>query len=147
MPPLKSGENPSNLFHLLVAPGVLWLLPHHSNLCLCLCASLCFLPFLQGYPLLDLGPTWNPGWFHLKILNWASLVAQWSRIHLPMQQTQVPFLVWEDPTCRAATDPVHHDYWACALKPGSHKYWSPHALELVLCNKRSHHNEKPVHHS
>ena len=25
--------------------------------------------------------------------------------------------------------------------------WSPHALEPVLCNKRSHHNEKPAHHN
>ena len=30
---------------------------------------------------------------------------------------------------------------------GSNSYWSPYALESVLCNKRSHHNEKPVHHS
>ena len=27
----------------------------------------------------------------------ASLVAQWQRIHLPMQETQVPSLGWEDP--------------------------------------------------
>ena len=29
-----------------------------------------------------------------------SLVAQWLRIHLPMQGTRVRVLVWEDPTCR-----------------------------------------------
>ena len=28
-----------------------------------------------------------------------SLVAQWLRIHLPMQGTQVRALAWEDPTC------------------------------------------------
>ena len=40
----------------------------------------------------------------------ASLVAQWLRIHLPMQGTQVQALVWEDPTCREATKPVRHNY-------------------------------------
>ena len=35
----------------------------------------------------------------LKMLRGTSLVAQWLRIHLPMQGTQVPFLVREDPTC------------------------------------------------
>ena len=39
-----------------------------------------------------------------------SLVAQWLRIHLPMQGTQVQSLVWEDPTCRGATKPVRHNY-------------------------------------
>ena len=63
-----------------------------------------------------------------------SLVAQWIRIHLPMQGTRVPYLVREDPTCRRATKPVHHNYWAQTpqlLKPTS--------LEPVL------HNEKPLH--
>ena len=32
-----------------------------------------------------------------------SLVAQWLRIHLPMQGTQVQCLVQEDPTCLCAT--------------------------------------------
>ena len=40
----------------------------------------------------------------------ASLVAQWLRIHLPMQETWVRALVQEDPTCRGATKPVHHNY-------------------------------------
>ena len=44
----------------------------------------------------------------------ASLVAQWLRICLSMQGTQVRALVWEDPTCRGATRPVSHNYWACA---------------------------------
>ena len=39
-----------------------------------------------------------------------SLVAQWLRIRLPMQGTQVRVLVWEDPTCRRATKPMHHNY-------------------------------------
>ena len=38
-----------------------------------------------------------------------SLVAQWLRIRLPMQGTQVQALVWEDPTCHAATKPMRHN--------------------------------------
>ena len=72
----------------------------------------------------------------------ASLVAQWLRIRLPMQGTQVWALVPEDPTCRGATKPVRHNYWACALEPASHNYWAcmlqllkPVRLEPVLLNK------------
>ena len=39
-----------------------------------------------------------------------SLVAQWLRICLPMQGTRVQSLVGEDPTCRRATKPMHHNY-------------------------------------
>ena len=93
-----------------------------------------------------------------------SLVAQWLRIRLPMQDTRVQALVWEDPTCHGAMKPVHHNYWACALEPVSHNYWAcalepmrhnywahvpqllkPVCLEPVLRNKRSHRNEKPTH--
>ncbi|XP_059759130.1 ras-related protein Rap-2a isoform X2 [Balaenoptera ricei] len=44
------------------------------------------------------------------ILSRTSLVAQRLRIRLPMQGTRVRALVWEDPTCRGATKPVHHNY-------------------------------------
>ena len=103
-------------------------------------------------------------WINNKV--WASLVAQWLRILLPMQGTRVRALVQEDPTCRGATKPMRHDYWACALEPTSHNCWAcalepmshdywarvwqllkPVRLEPVLCNKRSHHNEKPLHHN
>ena len=49
-----------------------------------------------------------------------------------MQGTQVQALVWEDPTCRGATKPMRHDYWACALEPASHNYWAhePQLLSL-----------------
>ena len=66
----------------------------------------------------------------IKTLAGASLVAQWLRIHLPMQATWVQALVWEDPTCCRATKSVHHNYWACALEPVSHNYWAC-ALEPV----------------
>ena len=39
-----------------------------------------------------------------------SLVAQWLRIHLPMQGTWVRSLVQEDATCHGAAKPVHHNY-------------------------------------
>ena len=108
----------------------------------------------------------------LKIhLRQASLVAQWLRIHLPMQGTRVRSLTREDPTCHGATKPMRHNYWAWALEHASHNYWvhvpqllkparlepvrhnywarvpqllKPARLEPVLRNKRSHNNEKPV---
>ena len=46
----------------------------------------------------------------IKTIWWASLVAQWLRICLPMQWTQVRALVWEDPTCHGETRPVSHNY-------------------------------------
>ena len=83
---------------------------------------------------------------------WASLVAQWLRIRLPMQGTRVRALVREDPTCRGATKPLRHNYWACALEPANHNCWAhvpqllkPACLDPALRNKRSHRNEKPVH--
>ena len=96
-------------------------------------------------------PRWSSPF---KMLWRASLVAQCLRICLPVQGTRVQALVWEDPTCHRATKPLHHSYWACALEPTNHNYWAQvpqllkHArLEPVLRNKRSHHNEKPVHHN
>ena len=61
-----------------------------------------------------------------------------------MQETQVWSMTQEDPMCQGATKPVGHNRLTCALEPGSRKYWSPHALEPVLSNKRSYHNEKPA---
>ena len=79
-------------------------------------------------------------------------MAQWLRIHLPMQGTWVRALVQEDPTCRGATKPVCHNCRACALEPASHNYLAhvpqllkPARLGPVLHNKRSHRNEKPTH--
>ena len=74
----------------------------------------------------------------------ASLVSQ-SWICLPMQETWVRSLIWEDPTYHSATKPVHRNYWACALEPRHCSYWSPRALGPMLGNKRSHRNEKPAH--
>ena len=88
----------------------------------------------------------------LKEYMGTSLVAQWLRIHLPMQGTQVRSLVLEDPTWRGATKTVRHNYWACILELTSRNCWAcmPQLLKTVhleptLHNKRSHCNEKPVH--
>ena len=40
----------------------------------------------------------------------ASQVAQWLRIHVPIQGTRVQSLVREDPTCYKATKPMCHNY-------------------------------------
>ena len=59
--------------------------------------------------------------------------------YLPMQETQVVSLIWEDPTCHGETEPMHHNHRACALEPRStttgpslSNYWSLCALEPVL---------------
>ena len=71
-----------------------------------------------------------------------------------MQGTRVWSLVREDPTCHGAARAVRHNYWACARESSSSNYWAqvlqllkPARLEPVLHNKRSHHNEKPMHHN
>ena len=68
-----------------------------------------------------------------------SLVAQWLRICLPMQRTRVRALVWEDPTCRGATKPMRHSYWACVLEPASHNYWArePQLLSLPSATREA----------
>ena len=43
-------------------------------------------------------------------MDWASLVAQWLRIRLPMQGTRVQALVREDPPCHGATKPMRRNY-------------------------------------
>ena len=63
----------------------------------------------------------------VKSLLRTSVVAQWLRIHLPMQGTRIRALLWEDPTCCGATKPVRHNYWVRALEPTCHTYWSPSA--------------------
>ena len=62
-----------------------------------------------------------------------SLVVQWLKIHLPVQRSWVWSLVQEDATCHGAPKPLYHNRW------------SLHALEPVLCSKRSRRNEKHRH--
>lgn len=51
-------------------------------------------------------------------------VRQWWRILRPMQEAGVQSLVREGPSCHRGTKPVHHNYWACGLEPGSRNYWA-----------------------
>ena len=70
-----------------------------------------------------------------KMLIGTSLIAQWLGIHLPVQGTQVQCLVWKDPTCCGATQPM------------SHSFWAPVHLEPTSHDKRSHSNKEPKRHS
>ena len=78
---------------------------------------------------------------NLKNPPWASLVAQWLRIRLPMQGTRVRALVQEDPTCCGATKPVSHNYWARVSQ-----LLSPHATtaEVRAPRARALQQEKPL---
>ena len=62
-----------------------------------------------------------------------------------MHETQVQSLVREDPTCCCTTKPMSHNYWVCAPEPGNHNRGGLCSLEPMICNKRSHCNEKPAH--
>ena len=42
--------------------------------------------------------------------------------------------------CTTTTQLSLYNYRACALEPGSHNYWSQHALEPMLGNKGRHRN-------
>ena len=78
-------------------------------------------------------------------LCWAhrtSLVVHQFWVHLPVQGTWIRSLVWEDPTCNGAYKPMCHSYWAHVLQA-----LKPAHPEPVLCNKRSHSKEKPMHHN
>ena len=72
--------------------------------------------------------------------NWMKGLPWWSsgRVHLSMQGTQVPSLVWEDSICLGAPRPLHDNCQAHVLQQ-----LKPTRLELALF-KRSHHREKPV---
>ena len=85
----------------------------------------------------------------------ASLVAQWLRVCLPIQGTQVPSLVWEDPACHGATGPVSHSCWACAsgacaLQQEGPRWWEARAPRWGVAptcrswGKPSHRNEDPA---
>ena len=77
---------------------------------------------------------------------WWAQSMQWIRIHLPMQGTRVQYPPWEDSICWGQLKPANHNCGSPRdLGPVCHNYWHPSTLELVLCNERSHRNEKLVH--
>ena len=80
--------------------------PLWRTLCRFLKTLIIELPYDPAIPLLGIYPEKTI----IQKKSWASLVAQWLRICLPIQGTWVRALVWEDPTCRGATRPVSHNY-------------------------------------
>ena len=67
-------------------------------------------------------------------------MTKWIRIHLPLQGTQVCFLVWEDSKCCEATKPVSCNYWAQAcvlqiLKPMRPRASTLQLLRPTCCNQ------------
>ena len=54
-----------------------------------------------------------------------------------MQGKQVQALVREDPTCRRATKPVRHNYWACAPRARESQLLSPRATTTEACAPRA----------
>ena len=82
----------------------------------------------------------------LDFSRWTFLVAQWIRTHLPMQMRcafnrwseKIPHALEQLSPCATATEPV---LWS----PLATQLLKPKCLEPMLCNKKSHHNEKPAH--
>ena len=62
---------------------------------------------------------------------------------LPVQETRVLSLIWEDLTCRGATAPQLLSL--CSRGAQEPQGQSPSTLEPVLLNKRNHHVKKPAH--
>lgn len=58
-----------------------------------------------------------------------SLMIQWLGIHLPKQRKWIQFLVQEDFVRQLSP-------CAPVIEPVCYNYWSPHALEPVVCNER-----------
>ena len=78
-----------------------------------------------------------------------SLVAQWLKIHLPMQRHRLDPQSRKIPYAWRASKPMDHNSWACAQKPRSHNYWAhapqplkPLCPEPMLWDSRRHHSEK-----
>ena len=64
------------------------------------------------------------------------MVAQWLRICLPMQRIRVWSMAQEDPTCHGATNPVHHNYWACAPRARASQQEKPPQWEARASQRR-----------
>ena len=96
---------------------------------------------------------WTPGNFPGSSVvktpcSQTSLVAQWMRLCLPMQETQVRSLVWEDPICHGATKLMCHHSRACNSRDC--KLQLPSRLQVATtqseCNYQSPHcSEKSAH--
>ena len=72
-----------------------------------------------------------------KWIYWISLVAQWLRIHLPLQGSRAQVLVQEDSTCRGAMAHAPQLLSPCAATTEAL------SLEPVLRRNKSHHTGSP----
>ena len=61
----------------------------------------------------------------IKNLVGASLMVQWLKICLLMWGAQGQTLVWEDPSCQGATEPMGHNYQS--PRAASTEAWDPTA--------------------
>ena len=100
--------------------------------------------------------TWGTCLLNIQVRNemlGASQVAQWYRVHLPMQRTHVWSLIQEDPTSCGATKPVQVPQLCAMLwslgtstrEPTLHSYQALCTLEPLFHIRRSQHQEKPMH--
>ena len=67
--------------------------------------------------------------FNITWMDGASLVAQWLRISLPMQETRVRALAWEDPTCCGATQARASQLFGLCSGAGARKQEGPSQRE------------------
>ena len=74
-------------------------------------------------------------------LSGEEYACQWRSHRFDPWSRKVPHAVKQLSPCTTTTQ----HYWTCVLQPRRCDYGSLCALESVLCNKKSHHNEKPVH--
>ena len=90
----------------------------------------------------------------LFLIKWhiprASLVAQWQRIDLPVQEPWVWPLTREDATCRRAAkprattaEPVRWGPGAATTEPTCRKHWGPCAQRLCSATRGHCHEQKP----
>ena len=57
-----------------------------------------------------------------------SLVGQMVKKLPEIQETRLWSLIWENSHMSEAIKPLPHNFWACALEPGSCTYWNLHTL-------------------
>ena len=80
------------------------------------------------------------------IIRGVSLVAQWSRMCLPMQETRIWPLVWEDPTCQQRNYTCAPQLLNLCSKAGNHNYWghTPQLLKPVHSGAWVQQQERPL---
>ena len=70
----------------------------------------------------------------------------WPSVHLPMQETRICSLVWEGLTCLGAIKPSAPPLPSLRSRARELQLLKPKRPRACAPQKRSHCNEKPVHH-